>query len=103
MKYYALHSVGAGAIGSTVEGHLHRTSHEVILVGSSRHLDRIQLSSSRPKLLNARLRKSLRVQLSMIVFCLIIATTVVCSCISTGLIEQQVPSLYTPRDEYFPS
>jgi len=32
---------GAGAIGSIVGGHLHRTGHDVILVGNPKHVDRI--------------------------------------------------------------
>ena len=38
---------GSGAIGSTVGGHLHRTGHEVILVGNSAHVDRIHESGLR--------------------------------------------------------
>lgn len=38
---------GAGAIGSIVGGHLYRTSHEVVLVGNSRHVDRIHPSGLR--------------------------------------------------------
>ena len=32
---------GAGAIGSIIGGHLHRTGHNVILVGNPEHVDRI--------------------------------------------------------------
>ncbi len=32
---------GAGAIGGVIGGHLHRTGHDVILVGNQRHVDRI--------------------------------------------------------------
>lgn len=38
---------GAGAIGSTVGGHLYRTNHEVILVGNPEHVDRIHQSGLR--------------------------------------------------------
>ena len=33
---------GAGAIGSTVGGHLFRTDHDVILVGNHAHVDKIR-------------------------------------------------------------
>jgi 2-dehydropantoate 2-reductase len=32
---------GAGAIGGIIGGHLHRTGHDVVLVGNQRHVDRI--------------------------------------------------------------
>jgi len=32
---------GAGAIGSTIGGHLFRTNHDVVLVGNPEHVDRI--------------------------------------------------------------
>jgi 2-dehydropantoate 2-reductase len=32
---------GAGAIGSIIGGHLHRTGHDVVLVGNQRHVDKI--------------------------------------------------------------
>lgn len=35
---------GAGAIGSTIGGHLFRTGHNVVLVGNPRHIDRIHKS-----------------------------------------------------------
>jgi len=38
---------GAGAIGSTVGGHLHRTGHDVALVGNLQHVDRIRESGLR--------------------------------------------------------
>jgi 2-dehydropantoate 2-reductase len=34
---------GAGAIGSGIGGHLHRTGHDVLLVGRPAHVDRIRL------------------------------------------------------------
>ncbi len=33
---------GAGAIGSTIGGHLFRTNHDVVLVGNPEHVDRIR-------------------------------------------------------------
>jgi 2-dehydropantoate 2-reductase len=38
---------GAGAIGSTLGGHLHRTDHDVVLVGNSEHVNRIRESGLR--------------------------------------------------------
>ncbi len=38
---------GAGAIGSIIGGHLHRASHEVVLVGNERHVDRIRTGGLR--------------------------------------------------------
>jgi len=38
---------GAGAIGSTLGGHLHRTGHGVALVGNPQHVDRIRESGLR--------------------------------------------------------
>ncbi len=33
---------GAGAIGSIIGGHLHRTGHDVILVGNAKHIEKIK-------------------------------------------------------------
>ena len=38
---------GAGAIGSIIGGHLHRTGHDVVLVGNQRHVDKINAAGLR--------------------------------------------------------
>jgi 2-dehydropantoate 2-reductase len=38
---------GAGAIGSTIGGHLHRTGHDVVLIGNQRHVDKINSAGLR--------------------------------------------------------
>ena len=38
---------GAGAIGSTIGGHLFRTGHDVVLVANMEHVDKIRKSGLR--------------------------------------------------------
>ena len=38
---------GAGAIGSIIGGHLHRTGHDVVLVANQRHVDEINAAGLR--------------------------------------------------------